>query len=162
MAKGINKVILIGNLGQDVELRQFPQGGSIANTTLATSESWKDKQTGEQKEQTEWHRIVFNNRLAEIAGQYLKKGSKIYVEGSLRTRKWQNQQGQDQYTTEIRAHEMQMLDGKPQQQQGYQQPQQNQGFQQQAHQNQFQAQQPQAQQPQQPPQDFDFNSEPPF
>ena len=160
MAKGINRVILIGNLGQDVELRQFPQGGSVASTTLATSESWKDKQTGEQKEVTEWHRLAFNNRLAEIASQYLRKGSKIYVEGSLRTRKWQNQQGQDQYTTEIRVHEMQMLDGKPQQQnQGYQQ--QNQGFQQQAHQNQFQAQQPQGQQ-QQPSQDFDPMEDIPF
>jgi len=129
--RGVNKVILVGNLGQDPEVRFFPNGGSICNVTIATSESWKDKQTGEQKELTEWHRVVFNNRLAEIAGEYLKKGSKVYIEGSLRTRKWQNQQGQDQYTTEVRANEMQMLDSRrtpvagqgvnqasPQQQQG--------------------------------------------
>lgn len=111
-SRGVNKVIIVGNLGQDPEVRFFPNGGSICNVTIATSESWKDKQTGEQKELTEWHRVVFNNRLAEIAGEYLKKGSKVYIEGSLRTRKWQNQQGQDQYTTEIRANEMQMLDSR--------------------------------------------------
>lgn len=132
MSKGINKVILVGNLGQDPEVKFFPNGGAVANTTLATSESWKDKQTGEQKESTEWHRLVFSNRLAEIAGEYLKKGSKVYVEGKLSTRKWQSQQGADQYTTEIKVFEMQMLDSKPkdgQQQGGYQQGQQN-GFQQ--------------------------------
>lgn len=111
-SRGVNKVILVGNLGQDPEVRFFPNGGCVCNVTIATSETWKDKQTGEQKEQTEWHRVQFNNRLAEIAGEYLKKGSKVYVEGSLRTRKWQNQQGQDQYTTEIRANEMQMLDSR--------------------------------------------------
>ncbi len=111
-SRGVNKVIVVGNLGQDPEVKFFPSGGCLCNVTVATSESWKDKQTGEQKELTEWHRVVFNNRLAEIAGEYLKKGSKVYIEGSLRTRKWQNQQGVDQYTTEIRANEMQMLDSR--------------------------------------------------
>ena len=112
MARGINKVILIGNLGKDPETRYMPSGGAVTNVTLATSESWKDKNTGEQQERTEWHRVVFFNRLGEIAGEYLKKGSKIYVEGSLRTRKWQGQDGQDRYTTEIVGSEMQMLDSK--------------------------------------------------
>ncbi|WNC69265.1 single-stranded DNA-binding protein [Thalassotalea nanhaiensis] len=111
-SRGVNKVIIVGNLGQDPEVKFFPSGGSICNITVATSESWKDKQTGEPKEITEWHRVVFNNRLAEIAGEYLKKGSKVYVEGRLQTRKWQNAQGVDQYTTEIRANEMQMLDSR--------------------------------------------------
>jgi single-strand DNA-binding protein len=113
MARGVNKVILIGNLGKDPEVKYFPSGGSICNVTLATSESWKDKQTGEQKEKTEWHNVVFNDKLAEIAGQYLKKGSKVYVEGSLRTRKWQDKEGNDRYTTEVRVQDMQMLDGRP-------------------------------------------------
>ena len=112
MAKGINKVIIVGNLGQDPETRSFPDGGAITNISIATSESWKDKQTGQQQERTEWHKVVFRNRLAEIAAQYLTKGSKVYIEGSLRTRKWQNQQGVDQYTTEIHAREMQMLDSR--------------------------------------------------
>jgi single-strand DNA-binding protein len=112
MARGINKVILIGNLGKDPETRYMPSGGAVTNVTLATSETWKDKNTGEPQERTEWHRVVFFNRLGEIAGEYLKKGSKIYVEGSLRTRKWQGQDGQDRYTTEIVANEMQMLDSK--------------------------------------------------
>ena len=112
MARGINKVILVGNLGQDPETRYVPSGGAVTNVTLATSESWKDKQTGQPQERTEWHRVVFFNRLAEIAGEYLKKGSKVYVEGSLRTRKWQDQSGQDRYTTEIVAAEMQMLDSR--------------------------------------------------
>ena len=112
MARGINKVILIGNLGKDPETRYMPSGGAVTNATLATSESWKDKNTGEQQERTEWHRVVFFNRLGEIAGEYLKKGSKVYVEGSIRTRKWQGQDGQDRYTTEIVANEMQMLDSK--------------------------------------------------
>lgn len=110
MAKGINKVILIGNLGQDPETKYMPSGGAVTNISVATSESWKDKQTGENQERTEWHRVVFFNRLAEIAGEYLTKGSKVYIEGSLRTRKWQDQSGQDRYTTEIVANEMQMLD----------------------------------------------------
>jgi single-strand DNA-binding protein len=112
MARGINKVILIGNLGKDPETRYMPSGGAVTNVTLATSESWKDKNTGEQQERTEWHRVVFFNRLGEIAGEYLKKGSKVYVEGSLRTRKWQGQDGRDNYTTEIVASEMQMLDSR--------------------------------------------------
>jgi len=110
MSRGVNKVIIVGNLGQDPESRSFPDGGVVTNISVATTESWKDKQTGEQKEQTEWHRIVFNKRLAEIAAQYLRKGSKVYIDGKLRTRKWTNQQGQEQYTTEIVAREMQMLD----------------------------------------------------
>jgi single-strand DNA-binding protein len=112
MARGVNKVILIGNLGKDPEVRYMPNGQAVANVTIATSETWKDKTSGEQKEQTEWHRVVFFRRLAEIAGEYLKKGSKVYIEGRLQTRKWQNKEGQDQYTTEIVANEMQMLDSK--------------------------------------------------
>lgn len=111
-ARGINKVILVGNLGSDPEVRYMPSGGAVANVNVATSESWKDKETGDMKEQTEWHRVVFFNRLGEIAGEYLRKGSKIYVEGSIRTRKWQDQNGQDRYTTEIVGREMQMLDSK--------------------------------------------------
>ena len=110
MARGINKVILVGNCGQDPETRFSAAGAAITNVSIATSESWKDKQTGQQQERTEWHRVVFFNRLGEIAGEYLKKGSKIYVEGSLRTRKWQDKEGQDRYTTEIVGNEMQMLD----------------------------------------------------
>lgn len=112
MARGVNKVILIGNVGANPEMRATGSGAAVLNLTMATSENWKDKQTGEQQERTEWHRLVFFGRLAEIAGEYLKKGSKIYVEGSLRTRKWQDQAGQDQYTTEIVVAEMQMLDGR--------------------------------------------------
>jgi single-strand DNA-binding protein len=134
---GVNKVIILGNLGKDPEVRFMPNGGAVANLTLATSETWKDKQTGEQKEKTEWHNIVMYQRLAEIAGEYLKKGSKIYLEGSLQTSKWTDQQtGQDRYKTEIKANTMQMLDGKPSgQQQGQQQ---GGGFQQQAPQQQQQ------------------------
>jgi single-strand DNA-binding protein len=112
MARGINKVILIGNIGQDPEVKYMPSGGAVTNVSLATSETWKDKNTGQPQERTEWHRVVFFNRLGEIAGEYLKKGSKVYVEGSLRTRKWQAQDGSDRYTTEIVASEMQMLDGR--------------------------------------------------
>ena len=112
MARGINKVIIVGNCGQDPETRYLPSGGAVTNLSLATSETWKDKNTGDQQERTEWHRVVFFNRLAEIVEQYVKKGSKVYVEGSLRTRKWQGQDGQDRYTTEIVASEMQMLDGR--------------------------------------------------
>jgi len=113
MARGINKVILIGNVGNTPEVRYTPNGNAVVNISLATSEVWKDKQTGEQQERTEWHRIVFFNRLGEIAGEFLKKGSKIYVEGLLRTRKWQDKSsGQDRYTTEIIANEMQMLDSR--------------------------------------------------
>lgn len=112
MARGVNKVILVGNLGKDPEVRYSPSGSAMANVTLATTESWKDKQTGEKQEKTEWHRVVFFNRLAEIVGEYLKKGSQVYVEGRLQTRKWQGQDGQDRYTTEIVANEMQMLGGR--------------------------------------------------
>ncbi|WP_303759544.1 single-stranded DNA-binding protein [Alcanivorax jadensis] len=112
MARGVNKVILIGNLGADPETRFMPSGGAVTNVRLATSESWKDKQSGQMQERTEWHRVVFFNKLGEIAGEYLKKGSKVYIEGSIRTRKWQGQDGQDRYTTEIVANEMQMLDGR--------------------------------------------------
>lgn len=112
MARGVNKVILIGNLGNDPEVRYTPNGNAVANVTLATSMTWRDKQTGELQERTEWHRIVFFNRLAEIVGEYLRKGSKIYVEGSLRTRKWQDKTGIDRYTTEVIANEMHMLDSR--------------------------------------------------
>ena len=112
-SRGINKVILVGNLGNDPEHRMLPSGGAVTNISIATSEAWKDKNTGQQQERTEWHRVVFFNRLAEIAAEYLRKGSKVYVEGSLRTRKWQDQQsGQDRYSTEIVASEMQMLDSR--------------------------------------------------
>ncbi len=109
MAKGINKVILIGNLGNDPEVRYTANGSAVANISLATAESWKDKNTGEQQERTEWHRIVFFSRLAEIVGEYLRKGSQVYIEGRLQTRKWTDKEGQDRYTTEIVANEMQML-----------------------------------------------------
>lgn len=112
MARGINKVILVGNLGVDPEVRYTASGSAITNIRVATSESWRDKNTGETQERTEWHRVVFFNRLAEIAGEYLRKGSQVYLEGSLRTRKWQDQSGQDRYTTEIVANEMQMLGGR--------------------------------------------------
>ena len=129
MARGINKVIIVGNLGNDPEMRTFPDGGAITNISVATSEAWKDKQTGQQQERTEWHRVVFRGRLAEIASQYLRKGSKVYIEGSLRTSKYQDKQtGQDRYSTEVYAREMQMLDsrndggmGGDQQAGGYQQ-----------------------------------------
>lgn len=154
---GVNKVIILGNVGKDPETRFMPNGGAVTNLTIATSESWKDKQTGEQKEKTEWHRVVIFGKLAEIAGEYVKKGSKLYIEGALQTRKWTNQQGQDQYTTEIVLQGfggvMQMLDGKPQGQQQaapqQQKPQQQGGFQQQ-------------QQPQYNPGDGCNNQEPPF
>ena len=112
MARGVNKVILVGNLGQDPETRYMPSGGAVTNFTLATNESWKDKQSGETKERTEWHRVAMFNRLAEIAAEYLRKGSQVYVEGRLRTRKWQDRDGNDRYTTEIVADEMQMLGGR--------------------------------------------------
>ena len=112
MARGINKVILIGNLGNDPDVRYTSGGSPIANISLATSESWRDKETGDQQERTEWHRIVFFGRLAEIVSEYLRKGSKVYVEGRLQTRKWQDRDGNDRYTTEIVANEMQMLDSR--------------------------------------------------
>jgi len=147
---GVNKVIILGNVGKDPETRFLPNGGAVTNLTIATSESWKDKQTGEQKEKTEWHRVVIFGKLAEIAAEYLKKGSKVYIEGALQTRKWTNQQGQDQYTTEIVLQGfggvMQMLDGKPQSQQQAAAPQQSGGFQQQAPTEQLAQKRQQAQQ----------------
>ncbi|WP_415843668.1 single-stranded DNA-binding protein, partial [Vreelandella rituensis] len=132
MARGINKCLLIGNLGSDPEMRFTTAGAPVANVSLATTDTWKDRQTGQAQERTEWHRLVFFNKLAEVVQQYLKKGSKIYVEGRLQTRKWQDQNGQDRYSTEIVVNDMQMLDGAPQggnqgqqpnpQQGGYQQP----------------------------------------
>ena len=112
MARGINKVILIGNCGDEPDVRAMPGGAPVTNIPVATTNVWKDKNTGQQQEQTEWHRIVFYNRLAEIAGEYLHKGSKVYIEGRLRTRKWQDQSGNDRYSTEIIANEMQMLDSR--------------------------------------------------
>jgi len=112
MARGINKVIIIGNLGQDPDTRYMPSGAAVTNMTVATNETWKDKQTGEQKDRTEWHKVAMFGRLAEIAAEYLRKGSQVYIEGKLRTRKWQDQQGNDRYTTEIIADEMQMLGGR--------------------------------------------------
>ena len=150
--KGINKVIVLGNLGNDPETRYLPNGNAVTNISIATSESWKDKTSGQDQERTEWHRVVFFNRLAEIAGEYLRKGSKVYVEGSLKTNKWQDQSGNDRYTTEIVASEMQMLDAKGEnsdQQQGQAQP-----AQQQAPQQQQQPQPQQQQQPQQPQQPY--------
>lgn len=129
-ARGINRVILIGNLGNDPVVKYMPSGGAVTNITLATSETWRDKQTGEQKERTEWHRVVFMGKLAEVAGEYLKKGSQVYVEGKLQTRKWQDQSGQDRYTTEVLVDSfsgmMQMLGGRSEggQRQGHGQPQQ--------------------------------------
>ena len=113
-SRGVNKVIIVGNLGKDPETRFMPSGGAVANTTVATSETWKDKNTGQPQERTEWHNIVFFNRLAEIAGEYLRKGAKIYIEGSLRTRKWQDKTGNERYTTEIIANEMHILDSRRQ------------------------------------------------
>ena len=112
MSRGINKVILVGHLGKDPEVKYLPSGSAVANVTIATSESWKDKQSGDKQERTEWHNVVFFGKLAEIVGEYLKKGAQAYVEGSLRTRKWQDKEGKDRYTTEIVASDMQMLGSK--------------------------------------------------
>ncbi len=119
MARGINKVILVGNLGADPESRQTSSGGTVTNVRLATTDAWRDRQTGEQQERTEWHRVVFFGRLAEVAAEYLRKGRQIYVEGRLQTRKWQGQDGQDRWSTEIVANEMQMLGGRAQGGGGY-------------------------------------------
>lgn len=186
MSRGVNKVIIIGNLGNDPEVRQSQAGETIVNLSVATSERWTDKNSGQPVEKTEWHRVVAFKRLAEICAEYLRKGSKVYIEGQLRTQKWQDQQGQDRYTTEIVAREMQMLDsregqGQPQQQyqaqaQPQQQPQQQQQAQQQAqpqqqaqyqNQNQRQAPQQQAQrrapaQQQSAPPPADFDDDIPF
>lgn len=159
MSRGVNKVILLGNLGADPEIRFTQNQKQVANLSIATSESWTDRQTGQRQEKTEWHRVVFFDRLAEVVGQYLKKGSKVYIEGKIQTRKWQNQQGVDQYTTEIVGNEMQMLDSRGdgggqnygnagyQQQGGYQQQPQHQQAPQQ-HQQAYAAPAPQYQQPQ--------------
>ena len=112
MARGVNKVILVGNLGNDPETKYMPSGDAVTNLSVATSESWKDKKTGEQKDRTEWHRVAMFGRLAEIAAEYLRKGSQVYIEGKIRTRKWQDQQGNDRYSTEVIANEMQMLGGR--------------------------------------------------
>lgn len=161
MSKGVNKVILVGNLGKDPEVRYMTNGGAVASITLATSESWRDKATGEQKEKTEWHRIVLFGKLAEVAGEHLRKGSQIYIEGALQTRKWQDQSGQDRYTTEVVVNvggTMQMLgskqgDSQGAQSQGRQQsgPQQNQQWGQQHAQGQQQA----THQSSEPPMNFD-------
>ena len=165
-SRGVNKVILVGNLGNDPEIRYMPNGGAVASITIATSESWRDKQTGEQREKTEWHRVSLFGKLAEVAGEYLRKGSQVYIEGQLQTRKWQDQQGQDRYATEVVVQGfngvMQMLGGKAQGQGGQQQApaQQQQGGrgqpQQPAQQRQPQQQQrTQQQQYNDPPMDFD-------
>lgn len=154
-SRGINKVILVGNLGQDPEVKYMPNGSAVTNITVATSETWKDKESGQPQERTEWHRVVFFNRLAEIAGEYLRKGSKVYLEGALRTRKWQDQSGQDRYTTEVVASEMQMLDSMPNggnQQNAPQQQRPQNAPQQQRPQNGYQQNAPQQQRPQQRPQ----------
>ncbi|ELY2519533.1 single-stranded DNA-binding protein [Cronobacter sakazakii] len=144
-SKGVNKVILVGNLGQDPEVRYMPNGGAVTSLRLATSESWRDKQTGEMKEVTEWHSVVLYGKLAEVAGEYLRKGSQVYIEGQLRTRKWQDQSGQDRYLTEVVVNvggTMQMLGGKQQSDQPKQQ-------------SQTTKQKPPSQQSSVPPMDFD-------
>jgi len=112
MARGVNKAILVGNLGRDPEVRYSPSGAAVANVSIATTDTWKDKNTGEQQERTEWHRVVFFGRLAEIVGEYLKKGSQVYIEGRMQTRKWQDKEGNDRFTTEVVANDMQMLGGR--------------------------------------------------
>lgn len=168
-SKGVNKVILIGNLGQDPEVRYMPNGGAVANISIATSESWKDKATGEQKERTEWHRVAIFGKLAEIAGEYLRKGSSVYIEGQLQTRKWQDQSGQDRYTSEIVVQGfngvMQMLGGKQGNQQQTPQNQQQQPAQQGGQQQGFKQQPAQQQKPQQakaPDLDDDWEDSIPF
>ncbi|ASI95334.1 single-stranded DNA-binding protein [Vibrio rotiferianus] len=176
-SRGINKVILVGNLGNDPEIRYMPNGGAVANITIATSESWRDKATGEQREKTEWHRVALFGKLAEVAGEYLRKGSQVYVEGQLQTRKWQDQSGQDRYTTEVVVQGfngvMQMLGGRAQggapMGGGQQQQQGGWGQPQQPAQQQYNApqQQPQQQAPQQPQQQYneppmDFDDDIPF
>ena len=160
--KGVNKVIIVGNCGQDPEVRYSPSGMCFCNVSIATSESWKDKQSGEQKERTEWHRVVLQGKLAEIAGEYLKKGSQAYFEGKLQTRKWQDQSGQDKYTTEIVVDSftgvMQLLGGKPQGQQGQQQA----GTQQQRQQTQQQLANPQQGKPAYSEPHMDFSDDIPF
>jgi single-strand DNA-binding protein len=172
---GVNKVIIVGNLGNDPEVRYSNNGAAIANISVATSDSWKDKNTGERQERTEWHRVTLFNRLGEVAGEYLKKGSKVYIEGKLQTRKWQDPQGNDRYSTDIIADQMQMLDsrgggmGGGQGGGGYQQPSggqqfgggQQQGGQQQGGGQQFGGSQP-SQAPSQPAPATDFDDDIPF
>jgi len=161
----INKVILVGNLGQDPEVKYMPSGGAVTNISIATTDTWKDKATGEKKENTEWHRVVFFNRLAEIVGEYLRKGSQVYIEGNLRTRKWQDQSGVDRYTTEIVAREMQMLGGRAGGSSDFAPSQQSQSQQQPSQAQQGGAPQQSAPQQQQsaPPQNFDnFDDDIPF
>ncbi|PHM50187.1 single-stranded DNA-binding protein [Xenorhabdus sp. KK7.4] len=163
-SKGVNKVILVGHLGQDPEVRYLPNGGAVTNITLATSEAWRDKQSGEMKEKTEWHRVVIFGKLAEIAGEYLRKGTQVYIEGQLQTRKWQDQQGQDRYSTEVVVNiggTMQMLGNKQGSQQGQQSQPQHSGQQQQS---QLWGQQPQGQvqQPKPAPPPMDFDDDVPF
>lgn len=153
MSRGVNKVILIGNLGQDPESRVMQNGNAVTTLSIATSESWTDKATNQKQERTEWHRVVLFNRLGEVAAQYLKKGSKVYIEGSLRTRKWQDQSGVEKYTTEIVASNMQMLDSRQQDGGQYQQAPPQQNYQQQGYQ-----QQPQGQQSN----NLDFDDDVPF
>lgn len=157
MSRGVNKVILVGSLGQDPEVRYMPQGGAVANFSVATNERYKDKNTGEAKEVTEWHKVVIYQRLAEIAGEYLRKGSKVYIEGKLKTRKWQDKDGIERYTTEIIANELQMLDGRGDNQsngsQGQKPQQQRPAQQSGGYQSNKPAPRPQA--PEQPPMDFD-------
>ncbi|MGR5512807.1 single-stranded DNA-binding protein [Vibrio diabolicus] len=175
-SRGINKVILVGNLGNDPEIRYMPNGGAVANITIATSDSWRDKATGEQREKTEWHRVVLFGKLAEVAGEYLRKGSQVYIEGQLQTRKWQDQSGQDRYSTEVVVQGfngvMQMLGGRGQgggAPMGGQQQQGGWGLPQQPAQQQYNAPQQQQQQqaPQQPQQQYneppmDFDDDIPF
>ncbi|MDF5280337.1 single-stranded DNA-binding protein [Vibrio parahaemolyticus] len=174
-SRGINKVILVGNLGNDPEIRYMPNGGAVANITIATSESWRDKATGEQREKTEWHRVVLFGKLAEVAGEYLRKGSQVYVEGQLQTRKWQDQSGQDRYSTEVVVQGfngvMQMLGGRAQggapAMGGQQQQQGGWGQPQQPAQQQYNVPQQQQQAPQQPQQQYneppmDFDDDIPF
>ncbi|HBC3887725.1 single-stranded DNA-binding protein [Vibrio parahaemolyticus] len=174
-SRGINKVILVGNLGNDPEIRYMPNGGAVANITIATSESWRDKATGEQREKTEWHRVVLFGKLAEVAGEYLRKGSQVYVEGQLQTRKWQDQSGQERYSTEVVVQGfngvMQMLGGRAQggapAMGGQQQQQGGWGQPQQPAQQQYNAPQQQQQAPQQPQQQYneppmDFDDDIPF
>ena len=161
--RGVNKVILIGTLGRDPETKSFPNGGSLTQFSIATSESWLDKATGEKRESTEWHRIVLNNRLGEIAQQYLRKGSKVYIEGSLRTRQWTDQNGVERYVTEVRGDSMQMLDSARQGDQGQQgyQASQNQGYGQVPQQGGYNQQPRSNQQPSQPP-SADLDDDLPF
>jgi len=153
----VNKVILVGNLGQDPEVKYMPSGGAVTNISIATTDTWTDKSSGQKQERTEWHRVVFFNRLAEIVGEYLRKGSQVYIEGNLRTRKWQDQNGQDKYTTEIVAREMQMLGSRAGGSSDFQQNQNN------APQQQGSAPQKSAPQQSEPPQNFDnFDDDIPF